>query len=66
MKVDISELCGELHYASIKPRIICETFLEDRPGKPLNDYKVYCFDGQGALHHGLHGQDGAGRQVRFL
>ena len=46
MKVDISGFSAELHYASIKPRIICEALLEDRPGKPLNDYKVYCFNGK--------------------
>ncbi len=46
MKVDISKFGAELHYASIKPRIICEKFLEDRSGKLLNDYKVYCFDGK--------------------
>lgn len=46
MKVDISKLAGEVHYASIKPRIICEAFLEDRSGKALSDYKVYCFDGK--------------------
>jgi hypothetical protein len=46
LKIDFSKFCGELHYASIEPRIICEAFLEDRPGKALNDYKVYCFDGR--------------------
>ena len=46
MKIDFSKYNGELHYASIKPRIICEEFLEDGTGKPLNDYKVYCFDGK--------------------
>ena len=45
-KVDFSKFCGELHYASIEPRIICEEFLEDAPGMSLNDYKVYCFDGR--------------------
>jgi hypothetical protein len=46
MKVDISKYGAELHYASIKPRIICEEFLEDNSGKLLDDYKVYCFDGK--------------------
>jgi len=46
LDTDVSKLFGEIHYASIKPRIICETFLEDRPGEPLNDYKVYCFHGK--------------------
>lgn len=46
MKTDISVFCGELHYASIEPRIICEEYLGDDSGKSLNDYKVYCFDGR--------------------
>jgi len=46
MRTDVSRYFGELHYAAIKPRIICEAFLEDRPGEPLNDYKVYCFHGK--------------------
>jgi hypothetical protein len=45
MKVDISKLGAELHYASIKPRIICEEYLGDDSGRSLDDYKVYCFDG---------------------
>ncbi len=46
MKTDLSKINGEVHYASIKPRIICETLLEDRPDVPIDDYKVYCFDGR--------------------
>ncbi len=46
LKVDISKFGAELHYAAIKPRILCEEFLEDRSGQPLNDYKVFCFDGR--------------------
>jgi hypothetical protein len=46
MKLDISKFGGEMHYVSIKPRIICEAYLEDLPGKPINDYKVYCFHGK--------------------
>ena len=46
MKVDISRLAGETHYALIKPRIICEAYLGNLSGKPVNDYKVYCFHGK--------------------
>jgi hypothetical protein len=46
MKWDLSKIGGEIHYASIEPRIICEEFLENRSGEPLNDYKVHCFDGK--------------------
>jgi hypothetical protein len=46
MKIDISKLGGELHYASIKPRILCEPYLGEPSGKLPIDYKIYCFDGK--------------------
>ncbi len=46
MKKDYSVKYGEAHYADMKPRIICEEFLEE-PGVELpSDYKVYCFAGR--------------------
>jgi len=33
-------------YKDIRPRIICEVFLEDSDGKPPMDYKVFCFNGE--------------------
>lgn len=35
----------EWHYAEMKPRIVCEKYLEDESGA-LMDYKFYCFDGE--------------------
>lgn len=35
----------EWHYAKMKPRIVCEKYLEDNSGA-LVDYKFYCFDGE--------------------
>jgi hypothetical protein len=46
MRRDISNICGEIHYAGIKPRIICESFLDDLSGEVPVDYKVYCFNGK--------------------
>lgn len=46
MKIDYSRTAGELHYASMKPRIICEQFLEDLDRHLPVDYKVYCFGGK--------------------
>lgn len=46
MKMDISKLAGEVHYALIEPRIICESYLDDLTGDLPTDYKVYCFDGK--------------------
>ena len=35
----------EWHYAEMKPRIVCEKYLEDESGA-LMDYKFFCFDGE--------------------
>lgn len=46
MATDYSRLLGERHYAGMKPRIICEEFLEDGTGALPTDYKLYCFGGK--------------------
>lgn len=33
-------------YRDIKPRIVCERFIETPDGKPPKDYKVFCFNGE--------------------
>ena len=35
----------EYPYRGVKPRIIAEQYMEAEPGKSLNDYKFFCFDG---------------------
>ena len=35
----------EYPYKTVKPRIVCEEFLDDN-GKPPADYKIMCFDGK--------------------
>lgn len=40
---------SELHYLNIKPKIICEKFLEGKNGELPEDYKVYCFNGKAKL-----------------
>lgn len=35
----------EWHYAEMKPRIVCEKYLEDASGA-LMDYKFFCFNGE--------------------
>lgn len=45
MKEDYSKVGGELHYSKIKPRIICEEYIESIDlGFPY-DYKIHCFNG---------------------
>lgn len=46
MRVDFSKVYGEVHYASLKPRIVCEPFLDDLSSGLPCDYKVYCFNGE--------------------
>jgi hypothetical protein len=46
LKQNFSRIYGELHYARIPPRIVCEEYLGDGGGVPPLDYKVYCFNGE--------------------
>ena len=47
MRTDFSRKLGEIHYRSMKPRIICEEFLWDGSAQELpTDYKVFCFFGR--------------------
>jgi hypothetical protein len=45
LRIDFSKVAGELHYAAMRPRIVCERFLDDLAGELPVDYKVYCFRG---------------------
>ena len=49
MKIRIDKYFAEIHYSKIKPRIICEQYLETDAGFLPNDYKVYCFNGKPRL-----------------
>lgn len=40
---------AELHYSKVKPRIICEKFIETENGGFPIDYKIYCFNGKPKL-----------------
>lgn len=40
---------AETHYTKIKPKIICERYLETDAGMLPNDYKIYCFNGEPKL-----------------
>lgn len=46
MAADMSTYFGELHYASMTHRIICEHYLDDLSGDDPADYKLYCFGGR--------------------
>ncbi|MGI5872571.1 MAG: ATP-grasp fold amidoligase family protein [Bacillota bacterium] len=49
MKTKYGNYALELHYNAIKPRIICEKYLEQLGDKGLIDYKFYCFNGKPAF-----------------
>lgn len=46
LKVDFYMLGREWAYKDVKNRIICEEFLESDEPYGLNDYKVFCFNGE--------------------
>lgn len=45
LKRDFSRVGREWQYSEIKPRIICEAFLEEGDGSSLVDYKLFTFKG---------------------
>lgn len=49
----------EWPYKNVKPRIICEELLKNADGKPLSDYKFYCFDGTVRMSHITFGRGSA-------
>lgn len=65
MKTDYSKSFGELHYASMKPRIISEQFLDDLASDRPNDYKVYCFNGKAHCTMVAQGRDENGRTEKY-
>jgi len=46
LKKDFSKMYGEIHYSGMKPRIVCERYLDDLDNELPCDYKVYCFNGK--------------------
>ena len=46
MSVDYGKYSGEIHYSSIKPKIICEEYLDAGEGVLPTDYKCFCFGGK--------------------
>lgn len=40
---------AETHYNHVKPRIICEEFIENEAGEFPVDYKIYCFNGMAKI-----------------
>jgi TupA-like ATPgrasp len=49
LKIRIDKTFAEIHYSKIKPRIICERYLETDAGFLPLDYKIYCFNGKAGL-----------------
>lgn len=49
MKIRYDRYAAEVHYGRIKPRIICEKYLETDAGHLPVDYKIYCFNGKPEL-----------------
>ncbi|TMN21929.1 ATP-grasp fold amidoligase family protein [Lentibacillus cibarius] len=45
IKTNFALKVGEINYQSMKPRIICEEFMETEEGNLPIDYKIFCFNG---------------------
>lgn len=45
LKTDYGNYAGEVHYSSIKPKIIAEEYIENLEGD-VWDYKYFCFNGK--------------------
>lgn len=63
MAADYSRNAGELHYTKMKPRIICEPFLNDLVTNLPIDYKVYCFNGKAHCILVVKGRDYEGHNI---
>jgi hypothetical protein len=46
MNRNLYYLNREWPYKNVKSRIICEPLLKNRDNSPLNDYKIFCFNGE--------------------
>lgn len=46
MRSDYGHHHAEYHYSAIKPRIVCERYIEPATGFLPDDYKIYCFNGR--------------------
>jgi len=66
MKENIGRISGEAHYASMKPRIICENFLGDLSSVLPTDYKVFCFNGKAHCVMACLGRDIHGHAKYYL
>lgn len=49
LKTKYGRFAGESHYDKMKPRIVCEKYIETKDGVFPNDYKIYCFNGKPKL-----------------
>ena len=63
LKEDFGKFNAEPHYSKMKPRIICEEFLDG--GETLIDYKFYCFHGKVEFMYIAYGFDGNGLQEQI-
>jgi hypothetical protein len=65
LKKDFSRVYGEVHYAGIKPRIICEQLLDDGTGRLPRDFKLHCFHGRVHFTTVCSGRDPAGWNATY-
>lgn len=49
LNIKYDRYAAEVHYGKMKPRLLCEQYIETTSGFLPNDYKVYCFNGKPEL-----------------
>ena len=46
LKQNYAKVAYEYHYNTIKGKIICEEYINDKTGRFPTDYKIFCFNGK--------------------
>lgn len=46
LKEDYWKYVAEVQYKNVEKKIVCERFLESKDGNAIEDYKIYCFNGE--------------------
>jgi len=49
LKIRIDKYAAEIHYSKMKPRIMCEEYIETDAGLLPVDYKILCFNGKARI-----------------
>lgn len=66
LKMDYGPHSIEPHYSQIKPKIICEKYIENEEGEFPTDYKFFCFNGEPLFLAVIDERDGSDNYKRYF